>query len=596
MEEFDDHVVIAKNDFQGLVKIFALASGYKKSLFSALGVLVAASGMAMVSANILGRLGEHLGKLSRAEVGLSEVLPLAGIFLAIEGVIIYMRWFGGLSLARATNHLILGLRLSMFKKLSLLPISYFDKQPLGRIITRLTGDVEGIEQLFAASLSRIIDALIKIFAVLLAMVITSPKFGLLVVAFSLPAATLNLFTKKIILFWMREQKKRVARVNAKLAEFLGGLGVIKILGLENWTRREFHQRAIDYWHSQRILMNINTIVMPTTVFLCAIPVIAVLYIGGGKVLDGSLSVAVFITFLRYTEYFLNPVRTISSEIQQIQNALSSTERVRNTLEEKEEQSELGIDGNNSPKIKGKIEFKNVSMSYPMGETVLKDISFCIYPSQKVGLVGSTGSGKTTTVSLISRLYEFQAGEILIDDLNIRDYHRKSLRQQLGYVTQDAIIFQGTIRENLLAAVEFSVSDQELHMACIQTGLSKVLSRYPEGLDKVLLDSGSNLSAGERQLVNFTRMLIRKPAIMILDEATAQTDEQTEEVLHDALHSTMKGRTCLIIAHRLSTIKECDILLVFERGRLVEVGSPKELMANSAHYLSLAARQIAMAPV
>jgi ATP-binding cassette subfamily B multidrug efflux pump len=595
MEEFDDHVVIAKNDFQGLVKIFKLASGYKKSLFSALGILVAASGLAMLSANILGKLGEYLGKLSRAEMEITAVLPLAGVFLAIEGVIIFMRWFGGLSLARATNQMILGLRLNMFKKLSLLPISYFDKQPLGRIITRLTGDVEGIEQLFAASLSRIIDALIKIVAVLLAMIITSPKFGLIVVAFSLPAATLNLFTKKIILYWMREQKKRVARVNAKLAEFLGGLGVIKILGLENWTRQEFHNRAIDYWHSQRILMNINTIVMPTTVFLCAIPVIAVLYIGGGKVLDGSLSVAVFITFLRYTEYFLNPVRTISSEIQQIQNALSSTERVRNTLEEKEEQSELGLDGTLNLKIRGKIEFKNVSMSYPLGEPVLKDISFCIHPSQKVGLVGTTGSGKTTTVSLISRLYEFQSGKILIDDVDIRSYNRKSLRQQLGYVTQDAIIFQGTIRENLLAAVEYPVSDYELLLACSQTGLSKVLAHHPEGLDKVLLDGGSNLSAGERQLVNFTRMLIRKPAIMILDEATAHTDDQTEELLHEALHKTMSGRTCFIIAHRLSTIKECDLLLVFDRGRLVEIGSPSELTANSEHYLSLASRQMTLSP-
>jgi ABC-type multidrug transport system fused ATPase/permease subunit len=595
MEEFDDHVIIAKNDFQGLVKIFKLASGYKKSLFSALGILVAASGLAMLSANILGRLGEYLGKLSRAEMEIAAVLPLAGVFLAIEGIIIFMRWFGGLSLARATNQMILGLRLNMFKKLSLLPISYFDKQPLGRIITRLTGDVEGIEQLFAASLSRIIDALIKIVAVLLAMIITSPKFGLIVVAFSLPAATLNLFTKKIILYWMREQKKRVARVNAKLAEFLGGLGVIKILGLENWTRQEFHNRAIDYWHSQRILMNINTIVMPTTVFLCAVPVIAVLYIGGGKVLDGSLSVAVFITFLRYTEYFLNPVRTISSEIQQIQNALSSTERVRNTLEENEEQSELGLDGTLNLKIRGKIEFKNVSMSYPLGEPVLKDISFCIHPSQKVGLVGTTGSGKTTTVSLISRLYEFQSGKILIDDVDIRSYNRKSLRQQLGYVTQDAIIFQGTIRENLLAAVEYPVSDYELLLACSQTGLSKVLAHHPEGLDKVLLDGGSNLSAGERQLVNFTRMLIRKPAIMILDEATAHTDDQTEVLLHEALHKTMSGRTCFIIAHRLSTIKECDLLLVFDRGCLVEVGSPSELTAHSEYYLSLASRQMTLSP-
>ncbi len=591
MDDHEDQIVIAKNDFQGLIKIFTLASGYNKPLFSALGVLVTSSIFAMIAANILGRLAETIGKMSRGEVSLNATLSLALGLLALEGFIIFLRWYGGLSLAKATNGLVLGIRLGMFKKLSLLPLSYFDKQPLGRIITRLTGDVEGIEQLFATSLSRIIDALIKIVAVLFAMVITSPKFGLLIVAFSIPAATLNIFTKNIILYWMREQKKRVARLNSKLAENLNGLGVIKILGLETWTKEVYHKKSMHYWYSQLAMMNINTVVMPITVFLCAIPVIGVLYFGGHRVLGGTLSVATFVTFLRYTEYFLNPVRTISSEIQQIQNALSSTERIRNTLEASEEPVELGADGTYKGRIQGKIEFKNVSMRYSEGDLVLKEVSFLVQPGQKVGLVGGTGSGKTTTVSLLSRLYEFEAGQILVDDISIKDYQRRALRSQLGYVTQDAIIFRGTVRDNLLAATNDPLSDEELLKVAEKTGLAKLLARLPNQLDTHLLDGGSNLSAGERQLLNFTRMILRNPSVMILDEATAHTDEKTEEALHQAMQYAMKDRTCLIIAHRLSTIKECDLLLVFDHGVLVEWGSPQALLANPGHYFTLAARQL-----
>jgi ABC-type multidrug transport system fused ATPase/permease subunit len=231
------------------------------------------------------------------------------------------------------------------------------------------------------------------------------------------------------------------------------------------------------------------------------------------------------------------------------------------------------------------------MRYPKGELVLKNVSFLIKPGQKVGLVGSTGSGKTTTVSLISRLYEYEDGQILIDGKSIRDYDRKSLRSQLGYVTQDAVIFRGTVRENLLAATEKNLTDPELLKIADKTGLAKLLNRLPKNLDTHLLDGGSNLSAGERQLINFTRMIIRDPSVMILDEATAHTDEKTEETLHEAMEIAMKDRSCLIIAHRLSTIKECDLLLVFDHGTLVEWGEPKTLLSNPGHYFSLAARQM-----
>jgi len=590
MEEAEDHVLIARNDFQGLRKVLNFAQGYRWSLVAALAVLVIGSAMAMVSANVLGQLAEKLGAISPGQEGVSTVLPFVFLLLSLEGLTVFLRWFGGISLARSTNKLILGLRLSMFEKMARLPISYFDKQPLGRIITRLTGDVEGIEQLFAASLSRILDALIKIVAVLIAMIVTQPRFGLIIVAFSLPAATLNMFTKKIILYWMREQKKRVATVNSRLAEFMNGFGVVKILGLEKWTKQVFHNAAIDYFNSQRALMNINTIVMPITVFLCAIPVIAVLYFGGNQVLSGALSVATFVTFLRYTEYFLNPVRVLSSEIQQIQNALSSSERVRKTLEEREETDELGPSGTKTSCLKGGISFCSVSMGYDRETDVLSNVSFEIRPGERVGLVGRTGSGKTTAVSLLTRLYEFQSGDIKLDGISIRDFDRQALRLQMGFVTQEVIMFRGTLRENLSASCVEKPTDEAILLATTQSGLTELIQKLPSGLDTMVLDGGSNFSAGERQLINFTRVLIRNPAIMILDEATANVDERSEEILHTALEAVMANRTCLIIAHRLSTVSSCDKLLVFDGGKLVESGSPKELLDQKGHYFHLVSRQ------
>jgi len=265
------------------------------------------------------------------------------------------------------------------------------------------------------------------------------------------------------------------------------------------------------------------------------------------------------------------------------------------LGEPEEDTSLGPDGTRLMPLGGLVEYQDVWMSYLEGQPVLKGVSFTALPGMKIGLVGTTGSGKTTTVNLLPRLYPISRGRILVDGVPLTELSREHLRSQLGYVSQDVAVFAGSIRENLLAATASSgITDAHILDACHKTGLDQVLSHFAAGLDHVVLDGGENLSMGERQLIAFTRMLLRDPRVMILDEATANIDERCERLIQTAIAELMEGRTCFVIAHRLSTIVQCDRILVFEGGEIVEQGTHAELMALGGRYASLAGKQLAAA--
>jgi ABC-type multidrug transport system fused ATPase/permease subunit len=299
-----------------------------------------------------------------------------------------------------------------------------------------------------------------------------------------------------------------------------------------------------------------------------------------------------VAFVRYSERFVSPIRVLSQEVQNIQEALVSSERVRKMLSEPEETATLGPDGTALHELQGAVEYRDVWMSYQAGHQVLKGVSFKALPGMKVGLVGATGSGKTSTVNLLPRLYPIDKGEILLDGLRIETLARDGLRGQLGYVSQDVVVFSGSIRENLIAALPGATpTDAMIGAACQRTGLTQVLAHFPDGLDHKVVEGGDNLSMGERQLIAFTRMVLRDPRVLILDEATANIDERCERLIQNAITEVMAGRTCFVIAHRLSTIIQCDLILVFRAGEIVEQGTHAQLMAQGGYYASLAGKQL-----
>lgn len=581
-----DEAPQASHDLVGMFEILHLGKGVYLQLSGSLVLIVAASAAVMTSARFLGALVQAVVESH----GTQNVTRLAAIFLALESAAVVSQYFGRVNLAHATVEIAYRIRCQLFAKMQDLPIAYFDAEPLGRTITRLTADVEGIETFFGGTLARVLIASINIVAVLVAMLATDFRFGLVIVAVSLPALFFSVALRRPPLRWLRTYKRRSAHVNAKLAEYISGMTVIKIFGLEDWTSAHFADASQSQFEAGLKSMNWNSFIRPTAVFLCSLPTLLVLWLGGERVLSGSLELGLLIAFVRYGERFVAPIRTISTEIQNIQDAVVSTERVRRMLLEPEERDTLDQDGSLAVTLRGDVAFANVCMEYKPGYPVLKDISFVALAGMKVGLVGATGSGKTSTVNLLPRLYPFQAGQIFIDGQDIRSLNRQHLRRQLGYVSQDTVVFGGTLRENLLA-LSSPLDDAAVMAAARKTGLDQVIANFADGLNHVLLEGGENLSMGERQLVAFTRMLLRNPAILILDEATANIDTRCEVLIQKAIAEVMQGRTTFVVAHRLSTVIQCDLILVFRQGEIIEQGSHAELVRASGYYASLAAKQL-----
>lgn len=578
-----------QGDISAVISLFRYGKGTYVKLFIAIFLVILSSGILMLSAKYMGQLAEVLVAGSETCTMLRYVAMIMG--LEILNIFIYYK--GRVGISYVTNQVALQVRTALFGKLSRLPITYFDQQPLGRTITRLTSDVEGIETFFSNTMPRVMTALITIVAVFVAMIITDWKIGSFIVLSSLPAMIFTIISRKPVRHWLRIYKQRSAAINAKLAEYINGLGVIKIFGLENWTKKQFENSSQDLLNAGIRMLNWNSFIRPFAAFLCSIPIVVILWWGGHLTLSNQITIGLLVAFIRYAERYFRPIMQISFEIHLIQDAIASSERVRKMLDEPEEEQVLGRNGSYKGELQGKVTFKDLWMEYQTGRPVLKGLNFEIPPGTSVGLVGKTGSGKTTTVHLLPLLYKRSQGQLLIDDVPIEAWDRHALRQQIGIVSQDVLVFHGSLRDNLLAACDpaKSYDDAKILEAAARTGLIKVVEQLPKGLDSILLDGGSNLSMGERQLVSFTRMLLRDPRLLILDEATANIDEECETLIQQAIVELLKDRTCFIIAHRLNTIRHCDRILVFENGQVIEQGQHDELINKGAHYAALVSRQL-----
>ena len=584
--ESDDSILASASDFVGLFHVIRFGNVVYAQILAALTLILASSGAIMASARILGWIATALSSKEN-----SNLMPLAAGFLALEIVSVILQYYGRVTLAHATIEITYRIRCELFGKIERLPIAYFDSQPLGRTITRVTADVEGIENFFNGTLARVLIALINLVSVLVTMLVLDLRFGAFLFAASLPALVSSVAFRKPIRHWLRTYKKRSAHINAKLAENLSGLAVIRAFGLENWTKKEYDTAAQEMLQAGLNTMNWNSVLRPIALLLSSVPTLLVLWYGGKAAIAGSMAVGTLVAFVRLGERFVTPIRTMSHEIQNIQEALVSSERVRKMLEEPEEQEILGPDGALRPLLQGEVEYRNVAMRYASSAPwALRDVSFRVTPGMKVGLVGASGSGKSTTVSLLPRFYPFESGEIRLDGIPIQDINREYLRSQLGFVGQDTVITAGTIRSNLLNGVGPGVatSDRVLMEACSKTGLAQVLDEWDDGLDYAVVEGGDNLSMGQRQLIALTRMLLRNPRIMILDEATANIDERVEKLVQTAVAEVMQGRTTFVIAHRLSTIVLCDLIFVFRDGQIVEQGTDTSLKALGGYYAQLTA--------
>ena len=576
-----DEVIGKVQDAKSLSYLLRFTKNNRKEYIISIFMLVVSSILTITTAWLIGQLVQK----GLVEKNLINAIGFATLVFVFELVSILLIWKGREILADAATNSILLIRKKLFSHIHALPISYYDREPQGRTITRMTHDVEGIENFLTGSIGRMATGIFTFVVALVAMLLTDMKLGILLSLSMLPSLFILFGTRRYNRDLNRRSSKASSLCNAKLSEFINSLPVIRAFGLENWSYQKYQEIILHYRDCFYANNRFFSLTRPLILFLCELPMVLLFYFGGVAIIKGELSVGVFVAFMGYCNRFSGPLMMLSREISVIQQAFTSAERVTTFLQAKTEKDLLGVNGSLKPKeFKGKIDFKAVDMSYDGKKSVLRKVSFNISAGEKVGLVGRTGSGKTTTVSLLSRLYEFQSGEILIDDIPLRSIERNYLRDNIGFVSQDVIIFKGTLAENLIC--ERNVSLEAVEKACELTGLKKVMLKNNLSLDSMILDLGANLSAGEKQLVSLTRVLLKNPGILILDEATANIDPFYEKLIHNAVDKIMLGRTCLIIAHRLSTLESCDRIFVFDKGELVEQGDHHELLSLNGHFRSL----------
>lgn len=570
---------IAKDEVSGEIKdagslryLLRFTHENRYQFLLAVVMLILSSILSIATARLIGEL---------VEVGLGEknatlAWTYAGLTFLFELIAIILVWQGRKVLARAATHSLLLIRKQLFKHIHELPIGYYDREPLGRTITRMTHDVEGIEDFFTGSVARTATGLFTFVIAIVAMWMTNLKFGIILSLAMIPSLFVLFSSRRLNRDLNRTASQASSACNSKLSEFINSLPVIRVFGLENWSLDRYSDIVEDYRKSLYATNKFFSWSRPFILFLCELPLILLFYFGGLSILDGDLTIGVFVAFMGYCRRFSNPLMTLSREISVIQQAFTSAERVTTFLQAQTEDELFGkSEGIKLDSFNGQITFNNVHMSYDGEKAVLKGVNFKIAAGEKIGLVGRTGSGKTTTVSLLSRLYDYQQGEIHIDDHEIKSLSRDYLREHIGFVSQDVIIFKGTLRENLLC--ESEIDENQLINACELTGLTKVMNKNNMNLESEILDQGANLSAGEKQLISLTRVLLKNPRILVLDEATASIDPYYEELIHEAVDKIMKQRTCLMIAHRLDTLKSCDRIFVFKDGELVEHGSHTQLI-------------------
>jgi ATP-binding cassette subfamily B multidrug efflux pump len=574
-------------EWKSLLFLFANSEGLRFKIVLALLTLLASSTLVIFSARTLGELVEY-GLLPR-DPGVAWNLAVR--IVVLEGCAILLLWLGRRQLAKVSSLIILKLRAKLFDHLQILPMQFFDRTPQGRIITRVSHDVEGIEEFFIYAMGKVFVASFTGLIAMGVMIAHDPKIGLLISLGVLPGILFMIMTVKTVTRVNRRMSRSSSAVTAQLSEYISGIDVIRSHALEEWSMGG-HQDVVEQQLGIHLeANNYFSWTRPLITFLLMLPLIGILWFGGMGVMAGTFTVGAYVAFLRYCERFLNPLIEISREIHVIQQALTNSERVVTFLQHETEREifakNFSSDRIELSHLRGQLAFEKVTMRYPTSkDNVLSDVSFTVAPGEKIGVVGRTGSGKTTILALLSRLYDYQEGQILIDGHELVKLDLHKLRQLVGVVSQDAIVFAGSVRENL--CLERKFDDEVLIAMARKTGLMNVLARGGRSLDTALLEGGANLSAGEKQLLVVTRVLLLDPAIMVIDEATANVDAYHEDILHKAIFESMKNKTCLIVAHRLSTLQECDRLLVFSQGRLMEEGNHQELMKKQGLFYNLKA--------
>ena len=540
----------------------------------------------VVGLDLLGPLfiAEVLDALGEDNIPIVKIIVIVVIYLVALFVGAFLSYKQTIILQVTGQKIIYDIRQDVFEHIERLSISQYNQIPIGKLVTRVTSDVDTLNMLYTDVIISLIRDVLTLVGVFVIMFIKSPILALYILALTPAIFLVSYVFRKFSRKAYRRVRTNVSIINAFLSEHLSGMKLIQIFNREDKKYKEFvdKNKKLNHSHYQRVLA--FSLYRPSIYLLYIAAIIIILWEGSYQVIDGVISFGVLFAFTQYINRFFQPIQNLAEQFDTLQSAFTSGERIFDILDTKPiiTDSPDAIELNN---FRGKIEFKNVWFAYNEGEWVLRDVSFVVQPKETMALVGATGSGKTTIISLIVRNYDIQQGEILIDDINIKDIKLDSLRKNIGQMLQDVFLFSGTIESNIRLRDE-SITDAEILEACKYVNADQFIQKLPEKYDEPVRERGNNFSSGQKQLLSFARTLVHKPSLMILDEATANIDTETEKLIQESLKKMMNIGTTIVVAHRLSTIQHADQIIVMRKGKIIEMGNHQELLKQKGHYFQL----------